>query len=97
MLNIIENLFLFYDLNEDTIYKEMCADELTTFIMAYNDVLIYNNNFYRDLWDYNKSGQFYNEMYLKIKEVLLVNNIKTFEELKLNEEVFIEVFNLINN
>ena len=99
MLKIIENLFLFYDLDEETVYNEMGADKLTTFIMAYNDALFYNMVNYKDLWDYNVKGAplFYKKEYNGIKNILINNGIKSFDELKTNADAFKQVFNLIEN
>jgi len=95
---IQNNLFNYYDLNEDTIYKEMGADELTTFIMAYNEVLLFNNRLYLDLWNYNTHKTlFYTEPYNNIKSLLIKKGIKSFYELIKSEEDFKEVLNIVLN
>lgn len=95
---IQNDLFEKYNLNEDTIYNEMGADELTTFIITYNEVLLFNNDLYLDLWNYSKcKSLFYEEPYNLIKNLLINKGIKSFYELRTNEEAFKEVLNIVLN
>ena len=100
MLNkVIENLYKIYDLNEDTVFKGMDADELTTFIMAYNEVLFFNNEHYIDLWDYNSkdASLFYEAPYNAIKNIIINNNINSYKELRDDCNAFDGVLKVLLN
>lgn len=99
MNRIIENLYEYYDLNEDTIFKEMSTDELATFICAYNDILLFNTNHYIDLWDYNsKNASLFNHKpYEAIKNVLSKHNINSYIELRNDHDAFDKILKTILN
>lgn len=73
-------------------------EELATIIIANNDLLLFNNHYYADCWDYNDNNKFYETTWTGVLHIIIRNTIKSLNDLLINNRQLIhELIDIILN